>query len=210
MTAILEEVALCIKQKKYQQEVIPVLTEQDAMGMTPLHVLSSNPSANLNMIQILISKNQDAVQIRNIHGMTPLHMYLITKGVMSRQDYVEFNRLNNGSGDGHVSKSCSIFSSLKNSVLSLLDDNCRGEVRLKKNITVNEMISMGLKYDIISALLVFSQRCVEKEFNEKEENAMGSSSLYPFMNAAFSDVYGLCDIYDMALKCPAGLLKRNF
>ena len=53
-----------------------VLTTQDALDMTPIHVLLSKPFTNPNLIKQLVSNNRDAAQVRNVDGKTPLHMYL--------------------------------------------------------------------------------------------------------------------------------------
>ena len=62
------------------------LIAEDAMGMTPLHVLCCNPFSTADMIKQLVSKNQSAAHVRNNVGMTPLHIYLIIKNVISHPE----------------------------------------------------------------------------------------------------------------------------
>ena len=52
------------------------LIAQDAMGMTPFHVLLSNPFATPCMLCLLVSKNLSAAQVRNNFRLNPLGIYL--------------------------------------------------------------------------------------------------------------------------------------
>ena len=63
------------------------MTAKDAMGMTPLHVLCSNPSATTDMIKQLTLKNPTVSQEENIYGMAPLDIYLVRKGIISLKDH---------------------------------------------------------------------------------------------------------------------------
>jgi hypothetical protein len=56
-----------------------MLTSTDAMLMTPLHVLCCNPTATLEMIQLLKAAQPDAASMRNVMNKTPLMMHLESK-----------------------------------------------------------------------------------------------------------------------------------
>ncbi len=56
-----------------------MLTSTDAMLMTPLHVLCCNPTATLEMIQMLKAAQPDAASRRNVMDKTPLMMLLESK-----------------------------------------------------------------------------------------------------------------------------------
>jgi hypothetical protein len=56
-----------------------MFTSTDAMLMTPLHVLCCNPTATLEMIQMLKAAQPDAASMRNVMNKTPLMMLLESK-----------------------------------------------------------------------------------------------------------------------------------
>jgi hypothetical protein len=56
-----------------------MFTSTDAMLMTPLHVLCCNPTATLEMIQMLKAADPDAASMTNVMNKTPLMMLLESK-----------------------------------------------------------------------------------------------------------------------------------
>jgi hypothetical protein len=71
-----------------QQHDASMLTSTDAMLMTPLHVLCCNPTATIEMIQMLKDVQVEASSMRNVMGKTPLMLLLETK---SREKYSGFH-----------------------------------------------------------------------------------------------------------------------
>lgn len=57
------------------------LSTKDAMGMTPLHILTCNPTATPDMIKTLKAANPDGVSIRNVQNMSPLMMFYACRGI---------------------------------------------------------------------------------------------------------------------------------
>jgi len=53
----------------------PLLKSVDQMNMTPLHVLSYNPNATLEMIQALASKYPDAAFVETKNALLPVDLY---------------------------------------------------------------------------------------------------------------------------------------
>jgi hypothetical protein len=70
-----------------QQHSASMLTSTDTMLMTPLHVLCCNPTATLEMIQMLKAAQPDAASMRNVMDKTPLMMLLESKN----EDYSTFH-----------------------------------------------------------------------------------------------------------------------
>ena len=114
--------------------------EIDAMGMTPLHILCSNPCATPNMIKQLLSKNQAASHIRNADGMTASVMYLICKNLISYKDYKNGER---------------------SEIINLLQE---GAIH-----TLSEMIWMRLGYDVMDVISAFNQKCIGEELYVRDE-----------------------------------------
>eukprot|EP00551_Chaetoceros_affinis_P009595 CAMPEP_0203673660 /NCGR_PEP_ID=MMETSP0090-20130426/13485_1 /ASSEMBLY_ACC=CAM_ASM_001088 /TAXON_ID=426623 /ORGANISM="Chaetoceros affinis, Strain CCMP159" /LENGTH=355 /DNA_ID=CAMNT_0050539365 /DNA_START=89 /DNA_END=1156 /DNA_ORIENTATION=+ len=61
---------------------------QDAMGMTPLHILSCNPTATPDLIRVLKSVSGSAASIPNVNCMSPVMMLFACKG-LSYDHYFE-------------------------------------------------------------------------------------------------------------------------
>ena len=149
------------------------LTAEDAMGMTPLHVLCSNPFATPDMIKQLVSKSQHVAQVRNIINMTPLDIYLINKHVISSVDYQRVST-NDLSGVSPVA-------------VALLADGVEWDI--------NEMIDMGLEFQIMDVILALNGRYIGEEVNKKNK----LTGLYPFMSGVISHCCKLADVYTMTM-----------
>lgn len=65
------------------------LLQQDAMGMTPLHILSCNPTTTAVLMRVLKSVSGGAASIRNVNSMSPLMMLFACKGLSNNQQYFE-------------------------------------------------------------------------------------------------------------------------
>ena len=63
-----------------------MLTSTDAMGMTPLHVLCSNPKATTEMIQIVKSAQSEASSMRDVLNQSPLMTLLSVRNINDYHD----------------------------------------------------------------------------------------------------------------------------
>ena len=57
------------------------LTDVDAMGMTPLHILCCNPNATIDIIRNVKNACPKATSLQNVEGLTPIQMFLEWKGL---------------------------------------------------------------------------------------------------------------------------------
>jgi hypothetical protein len=74
------------------QQHASMLTVTDAMLMTPLHILCCNPTATLEMIQLLKAAQPHAASMRNVMNKTPLMMLLESKS------HEKYNALHDADG----------------------------------------------------------------------------------------------------------------
>ena len=58
------------------------LTDTDAMGMTPLHILCYNPHATAEMMQIMVEAEPSLLTHTDVTGCTPLQTYLICRNLL--------------------------------------------------------------------------------------------------------------------------------
>jgi hypothetical protein len=85
-----------ILQNLIQKHGTSILTSTDAMLMTPLHILCSNPTSTLDTIQILKNAQPDVVTMKNVMGKTPLMILLETKNVESYNTFHDKNKNEDG------------------------------------------------------------------------------------------------------------------
>jgi hypothetical protein len=81
-----------ILQNLIQQHASSMITVTDAMLMTPLHILCCNPTATLEMIQLLKAAQPHAASMRNVMNKTPLMMLLESKS------HEKYNALHDADG----------------------------------------------------------------------------------------------------------------
>lgn len=72
---------IALKTLIQQQQDIAAFTATDAMLMTPLHTLASNPNASTELLKILKDARPEAASMKNVMHQTPLEMYLNIRGV---------------------------------------------------------------------------------------------------------------------------------
>ncbi len=70
-----------LRDNKQKQEA---LVATDAMGMTPLHILCCNPNITVEMVQVLVEK-EDALALAHtdVTGNTPLQLFLRCRGYLN-------------------------------------------------------------------------------------------------------------------------------
>ena len=161
----------------------PSLMQTDESGLTPLHILCSHSQATVAMIAQVYSKYPGAAKVVNAKNMTPWHMYLVAKGVIS---YKEFDAILNGISNYILKKEVGVSIIAR----SLVCD----DVMLN---SIHSLIDMGLDYDLFTITLVlhgFSS--IDQECNRLN----GTSGLYPFMAMSSSNQYNLCQVYDIAMQ----------
>lgn len=71
----------------------PFLYSFDKMIMTPLHVLSCNPNATLDMIQELACKCPAAAFVETENGSFPVELYLLTKNIVQGESNVNNGKI---------------------------------------------------------------------------------------------------------------------
>ena len=157
----------------------PMLLQQlDVMDMTPLHILCANPMSTINMITQLYNKNRDAASIKNVNEMTPWHMFLVRKGIMTFK---------------HVK------SIQNNEVSDDVTNMARVLVGNDQGIdfsNVHALISLGLDFKTLEITILLHGKPSELQ----SERVDVTSGLFPFMSMATSSHYKLGDVYDIAMK----------
>jgi hypothetical protein len=64
------------------------LIQQDECGLTPLHIVGSNPQVSFTtMIKQIYIMHPKAATMTNATNMTPWHMYLVKKGVIECKEF---------------------------------------------------------------------------------------------------------------------------
>lgn len=162
-----------------------LLQEVDIMGMTPLHILCANPMSTVEMIKQLYNKNRGAANMTNVKRMTPWHMFLVGKGIMT---YKQFVSIQYGEESNDVTE-----------MARILVGNGEGF-----DVTyIHDMISLGVDYDIFQVTIVLHGSSIELQSDVVDE----TSGLFPFMSIATSYHYKLSDVYDVAIRNVSCVVK---
>ena len=178
----------------------PSLIEQDQCGLTPLHIMCSNPHTNTTIIKQIYNKCPDAATVLNDNNMTPWQMYLVMKGVIV---YRECCAISNGvdqydwfDEDG-IEEEATV-SDISKDLLrqdEVLDD-------------IHNLITMGLDYgnaDVYNVTLGLNGISFQQECNRSSE----TNKFYPFMAMAASSESKLWHVYDMAIKTCVHNIQRK-
>ncbi len=161
----------------------PLLKSVDKMNMTPLHVLSCNPNATLEMIRTLASKYPNAAFVINKNGIFPVDLYLVTKIIVQLEK----------SDDGTVKYEHS------DEIMSLMD---RGTL-----YTIHDLIKYGVGYDknLWDILLAFQGLSGNEQLSSQDD----ITGLIPFMTAAVVKNQPLEFVYKMAMMADPTLIKKE-
>ena len=68
------------------QENKQALTATDAMGMTPLHILSCNPRATAETIQIIVEAEPSLLTLTDVTQSNPLQVYLMFRNLLQADE----------------------------------------------------------------------------------------------------------------------------
>ena len=128
------------------------------------------------MIKQLASKNCNAGQVKNNVGMTPLHMYLGKKHILTHIDHQNVYQ-----DDEDLSTVSPI------PAIALLKDGAECDI--------HQMIRMGLEYEVMGVVLALNGISIEVELGRRNE----VTGLYPFMSGAMLQKCRLADIYMMGM-----------
>jgi hypothetical protein len=161
----------------------PRLIEQDRFGVTPLHIVCCNPQSSVEIIEEVYNKNHDAATIVNVTNMTPWHMYLIAKGLIT---YGELHAMIANHNNVENSEARDVSRDVSRAIWR--------EDAIGNNI--HGLIGMGLDYDVYRVTLSLHGVIFYEECNRFSE----ITGLYPFMLLAASNQYTLCDLYDIVMK----------
>jgi hypothetical protein len=176
----------------------PSLIQQDEFGLTPLHIVCSNPHTNTSIIKQIYNKHPDAATLINAKNMTPWHIYLVMKGVIVCK---EFDAISYGDDQ-----------------YEWLDEKGRedkvtvseiSKVLLKKDTTLNSihnLIAMGLDCDVWQVTLALHG---VPSFENECNRSNGTTGWYPFMAIAASSDYNLCHLYEMTMKTCVHNIQRQ-
>ena len=162
----------------------PCFLAQDAMGLTPLHVLCSNPLASTDIIKHLYSRNSQAALVENVNGMSAWHMYVVGKSLLKYEDFVSY-RSNEGTG-------------LPSRIVKLLDDPTILKRILQPIVDTN-------MFDIIDVSFTLIGLSMNKVYNDQSQD----TGLYPFMSMAASDAYRMSQVYEMAMQTNPSNMKKH-
>lgn len=180
--------------------------EQDECGLTPLHIACSNPHATVKVIKKVYNKCRGAATVINAKGMTPWHMYLVTKGVITCMDFLAISN-----GHDHYHYSMHHYPEMR----SHLQVSDIAKALLREDVSLNNihnLIDIGLQcdngdvedlYDVSLVLhgVSFGQECCHLN---------GTTRLYPCMTMAASKHYTLCHVYDMAMRSVHNIQSQNY
>ena len=174
----------------------PSLIQQDECGLTPLHIVCSNPQASIKVIKQLYKKHPEAATMISVNDMTPWRMYLVTKGVVV---FHEFGAVSNGND---------VYNYGGREEVQVSDIT---KALLREGATLNNihsLIQLGLDYDIddlYDATLALHGVSFDHECNRASEN----SGLYPFMTMAALIEYKLYHVYEMAMNTCVHNIKKE-
>lgn len=154
----------------------PFLKSVDKMNMTPLHVLSCNPNATLEMIQTLSSKCPDSALVNTKNETFPVELYLITKNIVQ----VQFEESSN----------CIFNYDQMNEIQKLMYTGTE--------YTIHDLIKYGLNYNkkLWDILLSFQGT---SSLNEQLSSQDYITGLFPFMTVAVVNNQPLELVYNLAM-----------
>ncbi len=188
------------------QNNLSSLCTKDDMGFTPLHILCCHPYVTSTMIQTLHTYYPKASQIRNKCEMTPLDMYLVTKGVLA---YHEFDDIKDGIYDedeeeeyynekGDRGNEYYYASFYMRKIVNASFQN-------RPECDILDLCKTGLSGDIIHVILALYESI---NLDSMLEQKRGSTGMYPFMEAAMMTKCSLGTLYTLASTRP-DLLKKE-
>ena len=169
----------------------------DVAQMTPLHMICCHPNVTLRMIEIMkgtysncdddddlrtheyTGRNTNLLSMKNVMGMTPLMIYLATRGI-----YVTCDGNNKNYND--------------DTPTTLLD-------LLKAGVQRKELEFIFEAFDDNRFLKSSLTKEFQLEDHGTSESSVSTSKLFPFMVAAVLPQYGLDVVYMLARRCPEGL-----
>lgn len=174
----------------------PSLTHQDECGLTPLHIVCSNPQATIRVIKHIYNKHPEAATRMVVSAnTTPWHMYLVAKGVINCK---ELDAISNGRDDYEFFDNYGYKEQVAVSDIA--------KALLNQDATLNNihsLIEMGLDYDVDGVYDVTLALHGVSSFNQEYNRISETSGLYPFMTMAVSNAFTLCHVYEMAMKTSA-------
>ena len=156
----------------------PALLAQDEIGLTPLHILCSNPQSITNMIKLLYDKSPEAVAIVNYHCMNPWHMYLIQKSVISNEEFRKWYHRHHH--QQHEDKSCRKETKYDENNVEKANEWVNALLNENVNHSLHSLIGMGLEYDVVYTTLILHDTSFYKECNTYNE----TTGVLPFMAMA--------------------------
>lgn len=181
----------------------PSLIQQNEMGLTPLHIVCSNPQSNVELITQIYNKNCEAATMVSTKKMTPWHMYLVAKDMLSYDEfetYLSFHVPHRGLKGTQVSKVANILFSKGSFQLEVSDTT---KALLSEHVSLNcvhSLIQMGLNYDDDGlydlTLTLHGVSSFDREYSRPNE----TSGLCPYMVMAASQKFKLCHVFDVAMK----------
>ncbi len=184
---------LKLKKKLLMESEQSSFCKTDDMGMTPLHVLCCNPYATPTMIKTIHSRNPNAAMIRNAAKMSPLDMFLVTRGILT---YINFDDIKYGlfeSSEGDES----IYD-----IRNIVDASYK---KLKTPCNVLSLCNTGKCGSILEVIFhLYENIRLDQELGEKDED----DGMYPFMKAAMMSRCRLDTLYTLLLTRP-DLLKKE-
>ncbi len=164
------------------QENKRALAATDAMGMTPLHILSCNPHISVEMVQLLVKKDPSLLTCTDVTESTPLQLFLCCRGLFLGGDVGQHESIASFC-DGLLKGTINVENL---AVLFILNGN-NNDVYLFEKGTIKEK-------DLAILFILNS--------NQGEINLLGqdeSTGLLPFMSAAVSPACGLDVAYALAM-----------
>lgn len=152
----------------------------DKMKMTPLHILSCNPNATIEMIKELVVKCPSAAFVKSVNGLFPVDMYLLTKNMVTYLD-LHGNTCTHSESD----KIRSLF------------------VRGSNTSPLHAIIKSSLEDDLMEILLAYYGTSMTEELSNQSK----ITGMYPFMTAAVSNQRSFDFVYKMAIADPVVVQK---
>ncbi len=210
------------------QNNIDTIQTKDALGMTPLHIYACNPTATYDFMRVLLSACPNAINEKDINGLSPLMLYFICKGILFPREYDDYGydyssqRKNNGNHDGgdggngdgdYYYYHYQSVNRRRRLVLPLLWNY------FEDGLLTCDDLKIIFLFDSFSRKLIHNgngsstcTRDIDHEWSSMLSSSLiekdVSSGMYPFMSAATISNCGLDVIYFLAMKCPHYLMKE--
>ncbi len=165
---------------KLIQENHRALTATDAMGMTPLHILCCNPHITVEMVRVIVEKEEDASRLlahTDVTGSTPLQLFMQCRGyeLEEEEKYDPWNLF--GADEEEDEPTLSLH--------DLLEQGISGEdLSIVFALKGNQQIDMSLSHD-------------------------EGTDLSTFMSAVMLSAYGLDVVFALAMYDLSSMLKNN-